>query len=113
MRPGAGARRHLITIEKPNPPTPDEVGGRVITYSTVGEYWASIETTGGMEANAKIKEGFLQRYGEVSHAITMLFVPDITSAMRIVFGEKIFNIVTVENADERNIELLINAVEVS
>jgi len=48
---------------------------------------------------------------ETSHLITIRYRPGIVAAMRAVYNGRIFNLSAPMNTDERNIEMVIPAVE--
>jgi SPP1 family predicted phage head-tail adaptor len=49
---------------------------------------------------------------EVSHKVNMRYLPGITPDMRILFGDRIFSIISVINFQEKNIELQLLCKEV-
>lgn len=73
------------------------------TWSTVGTYWAHIETLSGRElVNA------LQKKAETTHRVTIRYLGDSTTVspkMRIVYKTRTFNILWINNVGERNREL--------
>lgn len=94
-----GELRHIITLQKLENTQND--------YGEVIEVWKDILTTRAGIYPVSGKEFFSAETmnSEVSHKVNMRYIPGITSNMRIKFGERCFNIESVINFQERNIEL--------
>lgn len=86
---------HEIVIEKPIR-TPDGQGGNTITYITHATPFAKIEPK-------KAQQVFFaqQLQHQVSHKLTMRFVPGVTAEMRITFDGRIFEIREIIDVLER------------
>lgn len=95
----AGELRHQVWIKEPTH-TPDGVGGKTTTWGTVTVCWGSFRPKRGREwiesglENAELTEIFRMRYYD-----------GITPAMRMTFGSRTFEVVSITNIDERNREL--------
>lgn len=78
---------------------PDGGGGYVLSWTTLATVWASIKPITGREVFAADHQE-----GHVTHHIAMRWRSDIavTTAMRISYGERLFNIRAVLNKDEAN-----------
>ncbi|MDX2308468.1 MAG: phage head closure protein [Hyphomicrobium sp.] len=100
-----GAMRHRITIERAIP-TPDEGGGSTLAWERYCDAWAEIEAKSGSEivASGGVK-------GRVSHTMRIRYRPGITSAMRVVLGERRFDIVGVRDPDGRTRGLYLDVEE--
>ena len=107
VRIAAGELRQQIQIQA-NTPTNDAYNQRQDSWSTLVTRWAKIESATG--------SGYIQS-DEVrnlaTHRITIRYYADVTPRCRVLFGSRIFNIVAVLNTDERKIETIILATEVS
>lgn len=101
----AGDFRNPITIESTSELN-DAYGEPDKTWSTFATTWAAIEPQIGKEffdasqVNAELVTRFRLRY----HA-------GITPAMRVVYNSRNFNIESIVNINERNIELILTCIE--
>ncbi len=93
-----GELRKQVAIQQEQP-TPDGAGGYALTWTTLATTWADISPISGTEV---FTSGHLE--GHVTHKVTMRWRSDITitSDMRLLYNNRIFNILTVMNNDERN-----------
>lgn len=91
-----GKLRHRIAIQSATE-TQDAHGGPVRTWSTVATHWGSIEPL-------QMREIFTaqQVEAQLSHRITLRYYSGLTSAHRLLFGARVFNIHSVRDLDERN-----------
>lgn len=101
----AGSLRQRIILEARGSEQ-DAFGQTTITWSPVVEVWASIEPLGGRQL-----ESARATQNEVTHRVCMRHMPGITTAMRISFGDRFFDILSVRNVGEKNAELEIDAKE--
>jgi SPP1 family predicted phage head-tail adaptor len=93
-----GELRKQIVIQAETPAA-DGAGGYALAWTTLGTVWANIDPLSGSEVfTAQHLEG------HVTHRITMRYRSDltITSDMRAVYNNRIFNIRSVLNMDESN-----------
>lgn len=104
MKPGP--MRQRVTLQSPAQSS-DGYGDPVTTWTTVGTYWARVVFTGGTEAVNAQQDRALE-----THRITMRYVSPIDPSMRLLYVNRILNILTVNNVDERNREYEITAREV-
>ena len=95
---GIGAMRHRVEIQSRNP-TSDGAGGLESNWTTVETRRASIVSKRGQER----LEG-MQIEDQISHVFTFRHRTDrsISAAQRLKFGDRIFNINTVINENERD-----------
>lgn len=85
------------------------VGGRLSAHElTMKEFevWASVAPNTGREYEEAQKIR-----AETTYKVVTRFFPGITTDMKIMFGQKALDIVSVLNVNERNIELQIVAKE--
>ena len=101
----AGDLRHLITIETPTI-TQGDYGEPTVVWSTFKTIRVSIEPLRGREFFDSEKFN-----SEVTHKIKMRYLGGLTSKMRIKFGTRYFNILSVININERNRELHLMCAE--
>jgi len=94
-----GKLRHRIIIEHVTE-TQDTDGSVIETWSTFATAQGSIEPVVGREYfDAQTKQA------DVTHRIYLRFISGITPKMRIKYGSRIFDILSVINTRERNVEL--------
>lgn len=104
-----GKRIHRVALWNPTSQNPDGDGGFVTSYSEVMQLDAAI-----LPATARDLER--QAAGTVTtlatHLVILPYVADVTTASKIIFGSRTFDVVGVQNPEERNRELVVLAVEV-
>jgi len=97
----AGKLRHKITIQYcPEPQSQDSYGAVIKNWSDYATVWASIEPARGREFWES-----QQINAEVTAKITIRYLAGITPKMRVKYGSRIFEIISVINPEERNREL--------
>ena len=96
----AGSMRHVITIEEPIE-IKDDQGENVIVWDDIGTTRASINPVTGNESfiNAEI-------INEVTHKIGMRF-RELNPKARLIFNNRIFNVVQSLNFEEKNVNLIV------
>jgi SPP1 family predicted phage head-tail adaptor len=99
-----GPMRQRVTVQTLSE-AQDSYNQKIQSWTDAGTYWASIKNLSGREAvNAK------QIKAESTHLVTMRYVgalftsPGLLPSMRLTFNSRIFNILYVNNIDERNRE---------
>lgn len=102
---GVGALRHRVTLQR-RATAPDGAGGGVLTWHDIARVWGRVKPLRGMERHASE-----QTQSPVSHEITVRYREDLTTAMRILWGGRTFNIRSALNKDERKRYLTIEAEE--
>lgn len=95
----AGQLRHLVTIERPIESLSD-YGETVVNWDEFATVNASVSP---LTANETFRAQQVQ-FG-VTHKVAMRYLPGLDSTMRIVFGNRVLHIVSIINADGRNIQL--------
>lgn len=102
----AGELRRRVTIQQ-RVTTQDTFGGQSQTWTDfAANVPAAIDPLSGRELmTAQATQS------EVSHRITIRYLPGVTAAMRIVYQGRYFNISAVMNIEERNREMQILASE--
>ncbi len=97
---GAGLRNKRITIERPIETRGGDYSDPQNEWVTYLELWASIEPLSGRE--------FLlnrEQQTEVTVRMRVLYFPDVTNKMRVIYRDKIYQIVSVIDAFESHEEL--------
>ncbi len=96
MRPAIGRLRHRLSLENASR-TPDGGGGAAETWTTAAQVWGQIRPIGGSEGfNADAITG------RISHEITLRYRAGVTPAMRLISGNRRFEITAVIDIDERH-----------
>ena len=91
--PEIGALRHRIALQAPAR-TPDAGGGVAVTWTTVAVLWAELRSLGGSEV--AIADGL---QGRVTHEFRMRRRMDVSPAMRLLYGTRVFVIWAVLDRD--------------
>ena len=97
--------RFLVTIEE-RTRTSDGQGGFTEAWSTVTRAWASLKPVKAYE-----KFQAQQMETPISHEIVMRYVSGVTTANRITYSDRVFDIKEAINVDEDNQLLQIKAIE--
>jgi SPP1 family predicted phage head-tail adaptor len=95
----AGKLRHRITIEQVAE-TQDSDGSVIETWSTFANAQASIDPISGREYFAA-----QTTQADVTHRISLRFISGVIPKMRVKYGSRNFDILSVINVGERNREL--------
>ena len=91
-----GKLRHQVALLKPII-SKDELGQEIETWEVQDLVWASIEPLSGKEYfSAK------QVNSEVTVKLTIRYVESILSQWVVQFGQRVFNIESIINFEERN-----------
>lgn len=101
----AGKLRHQIEIQD-NTQGSDSAGGLPDSWATVATVWAKIDRVSETE---KLNAGMLQNV--ITHKITIRKYDGLTVSHRILFGSRIFEIVSIEDAMERGYRQIIQCLE--
>jgi SPP1 family predicted phage head-tail adaptor len=91
----AGDLRHRVTIESATR-TGDGAGGATITWGTVAEVWAAIWPRTVSETFALDRVA-----GTTTHDVWMRYRSGVTPAMRITFGNRVFDILGAQDVEDR------------
>lgn len=100
-----GRLRHRVTIQALTR-TPDTGGGYTETWSDTATVWAAVEPLAGTE-----RLRAMQVSPTLSHRIRMRYRADVSSAQRLVYNGRAFDITSVVDVDERHRELQLLAEE--
>lgn len=107
----AGPKRQRITVQVLSE-SQDSYGQKLQSWVDDGTYWAEIRTLSGREAvNAK------QVKAETTHAVNLRYIGSLfptgglLPSSRLSFNGRIFNILYINNINERNREYQLLAQE--
>lgn len=98
----AGRLRHRVRLERRTLGSADVYGERLPTWALLDSVWASIESVGATETRRAEQQQI-----EATHAIRIRYYSGLTAKDRVVFNSRTFEILSVLNVDERNIEMLL------
>lgn len=100
-----GDLRHLVQIQSRST-TQDTIGQEVTAWTTVATPFAKIEPALGQEtlAGAAVTAA-------VTHTLTIRYRTGITARMRVLYGTRVFEIVSVIDVEERHFWLELTCVE--
>lgn len=91
-----GDLRHRVVIEhQPAPQTRNGLGEVTTPWVELATVWAAVEPLTGSEAIQQAREE-----AQVSHRVRIRRRTDVTPAMRVVYGAKVFNILAVLDANK-------------
>lgn len=101
-----GNLRHRITLQTLNK-TEDGTGGYLENWSDVVTVWAQVQPLNGTE-----RYNWSQISNDIAYRVTIRYRPNITPDMRVKYGNKIFQIESIIDVDERHTELQLLCSEV-
>lgn len=101
----AGLLRHQVTLQRPRT-SGDAFGEERAEWEDVVELRAAITPVSGTEQMAAA-----QLAATVTHQVTTRYWPGITPRMRLLYGQRVLNIVSVVDVDERRRELRMDCAE--
>jgi SPP1 family predicted phage head-tail adaptor len=103
MRPGA--MRHRVTIQRRSTAV-DAAGGVRDTWEDVATRWASLDRATGSEVWASA-----QRSGRVPVVLRLRYLSGVLPGMRLLYDERLHNILSAVDQAGRREELIITAEE--
>ena len=95
----SGQLRHRLTIEQPDPASANSYGENVDAWQTFDQVWGEVMDLAGHEA---VREA--QVHPDASVKVLTRYRPDVTEAMRLVFGDRVLYPVAI-NKDVRKTEM--------
>jgi len=101
----AGLLRKRLTIQSRST-TQDSYGQPALTWTDVDTVWGEIVPVSGSES---LTADAVQ--SSQVHMVTIRYYPGITTKMRIKYNERIFDIKSVLNENERNRTLTLSCLE--
>ena len=99
----ASRLRQRVTIEQPSE-SADGAGGTTRSWTTLATVWAELLPLRGAENLLAF-----QQQAELTHRVTLRYRDDVTTAMRLSYDSRVFNIRSTRNVEERDqlLELLV------
>lgn len=87
--------------------TPDSGGGYSISWQDVASIWAEFVYLSGNRSDEPFIS--MQQEGRKVARVTIRYLPDVTPKLRIIYGLRVFNILSVINPGEEGelLELLV------
>lgn len=105
-----GRLNQRITIQRPSS-TLDAYGQPTDSWVTVATVWAHIRALRSKESMQTLVINSESLYKITTRYSAALLPPQTVDAWRIVYGSRIFNIVSVSNPDEDNKQLVFDCTE--
>lgn len=97
--------RHRVTLRKKEI-AEDALKQQSEAWTDIATVWAAIEPLSGREYFAASQENT-----EVTTRITIRYLPGITTDLRVVFGGRVFEVLSAIDPGERNISLILMCKE--
>jgi SPP1 family predicted phage head-tail adaptor len=97
--------RHRVVIQR-RATGVDAAGGVRNTWEEFASRLAAIEWAAGSEVWASA-----QRSGRVPTVFRLRYLPEVTPGMRVVYGSRVYNILSAVDQEGRKAELVITAEE--
>ena len=108
----SGARRHVVRVQNPGASVPDADGG--YTYPWVDAapptWYVAIDPPTARDLERLTHDTIVSARASV---MAGPYHPAITTQSRITFGARVFSVAGVDNPEERSIDLVVLAVEVT
>lgn len=101
-----GKLRHRVTLQE-YISSKDSFGAEIETWSDTATVWAGIEPLSGKEYFAA-----QQVNAEINTKIMIRYRAGVRSTMRVAFQNRLFEILSVINTEEKNQELILMCREV-
>jgi SPP1 family predicted phage head-tail adaptor len=95
----AGERNRRVTIQERQVTHADGAGGSLVSWTPFATVWANILPGSGREFWEQKK-----LTPSLSHLVNIRYLPGVTPAMRIVYGQRVLAITSVRDVGERAIE---------
>lgn len=100
-----------MTLQNPGAAVPDGDGGYTQVFANLDppQMWAEIKPATARDLE-RVAAGTV--LSTATHLITMRYHAGVTTQTRVLFDDRIFNVTGVANPEERNVELILTAVEI-
>jgi SPP1 family predicted phage head-tail adaptor len=102
----AGTRKHRVTIQRPTEGAADALAEKAVAWVNVITVSASVLPQSGRE----FYRGS-QTIAELTHVVSIRYRSGIDETMRLQLGARYLKIVSAQNVDEADEELLLFCVE--
>lgn len=100
-----GELRHRIAVQRKSV-VRDTFGGETVSWTDVAMVWMSLRPLSGRELYAA-----QQAHAETTHKAVMRYMAGVTPNDRLKYGDRIFDMISVLNHEEKNGYLIIEAKE--
>lgn len=101
----SGKLRHEIQIQD-NTQGDDSAGGLPDSWATVATVWGNIDR---VEEDEKLNAGMLQNV--ITHKVVIRFYDGLTVSHRLLFGTRVFEIISIEDRHEREFKHVLQCFE--
>lgn len=105
MKPSTSALRHRVTLQSRSTIS-DGSGQELQTWTDVLTAWAAIEPALG--ATQVVGEA---DFASITHDVLIRFRPNVTARMRLKYGSRVFEVVSVIDIEERHFWLQLQCSE--
>jgi len=102
----AGALRHRLTIQETIEGKDDRNTVTVTGWQDIATVWAAVEPLRGREYFQ-----MQNTQSELTVRVRIRYLPGVAGAMRVIYGDRIFNIQSVIDVDERRREMELMCTE--
>jgi head-tail adaptor len=111
MRTSIAERPHRVLLQNPGPAVPDGDGGTTQSWIDLVPPALSVKIAPATARDLeRIAVGTV--LSTATHIVTGPYHPQVTTRTRILFGVRTFNVTGPANPEERNVEMVLTAVEV-
>jgi SPP1 family predicted phage head-tail adaptor len=106
-----GQKRHMVTLQNPGADVPDADGGYTQTWTALSPspVYAEIKPATARDLE-RVTANAVQ--STATHLVSIDYHSGVTTETRVGFGTRVLQVTSVQNPDERNIELLLVCTEV-
>ncbi len=105
----AGSLRHRIQIQQKTL-TPDGMGNNTVNWTQFAQVWAAIWP----RSAGKLTMESMEPQSKISHQIRIRWLSGLTSAMRIVYNNRVFHIIAAPiDFEERHIYIDLLCLEIT
>lgn len=101
-----GELRHRVNLQSSSA-SQNDYGEQTESWTTYTTVWAAIKTLSGREL-----EHAQQISAEATHRVTARYNSSVTEENRVIFGSRTFEVVSINNPEERNEYLILLCKEV-
>lgn len=103
---------HQVVLQNPAAAVPDGDGGFLRTWSDLTPRTMHVAITRATQSDLERTIPVGTSITTATHLIWSLFHPQVTTKTRLLFGARVFEVISVTNVDERSRECLLVCVEV-
>lgn len=108
--PAIGSYVHRVRLEAPGQPVPDGEGGYTEGWITVSAGWDCSMTQASQRDLERIGAGTV--LSQATHLVHGHYLAGVTTKARLVFKDRILNVIKVVNPWEKSTDLVLVCAEV-